>query len=104
MNAPKRRANCDETGLEMATCRHSITQKALNMFQGELYGYSYYIVKNLLIPKKTKFFWCDVVCKMWPWLKRVDPEMCQTLSPALSVFHALQHDPSCQVSLISLLA
>lgn len=30
-------ANQDETGLEVAACRHSIALKALNMFRGEMY-------------------------------------------------------------------
>ena len=42
--------------IEIASCRHSIAQKAVNMFQGELYGYLLYIQKNFMAPNKVKFF------------------------------------------------
>ena len=29
--------NLDETGLEVAGCRHALALKALNMFRGEMY-------------------------------------------------------------------
>ena len=32
----KTMANLDETGLEVAGCRHGIAQKAVNMFRGEM--------------------------------------------------------------------
>ena len=32
----KTMANLDETGLEVAGCRHGIAQKAVNMFCGEM--------------------------------------------------------------------
>ena len=32
----KTMANLDETGLEVAGCRHVIGQKAINMFRGEM--------------------------------------------------------------------
>jgi hypothetical protein len=38
-----KRAKLDETGLDIAGCRHSVAQFAVNMFQGELYGYAHYI-------------------------------------------------------------
>ncbi|XP_046861723.1 uncharacterized protein LOC124455016 [Xenia sp. Carnegie-2017] len=36
----------DETGLEVAGCRHSIAQATLNMFRGEIYGYAHYLHMN----------------------------------------------------------
>ena len=30
-------ANLDETGLSVGGCRHTIAQKAVNMFRGEMY-------------------------------------------------------------------
>jgi len=38
----KTMANLDETGLSVAGCRHTIAQKAVNMFQGEMYVYTFY--------------------------------------------------------------
>lgn len=31
------KAHLDETGIEVAGCRHGIAQKAVNMFRGEMY-------------------------------------------------------------------
>ena len=83
----------------MASCRHNIGQKAVNMFQGELYGYALYIQNFFMIPRNVKFMWCDVICKYWPWAKKVDEEVTKIMLPALSVMHAKGHGPSCQVSL-----
>ncbi len=33
----KTMSNLDETGLEVAGCRHALALKALNMFRGEVY-------------------------------------------------------------------
>ena len=38
-NSKHKGKSLDETGLEVATCRHRLGQKAINMFQGELFGY-----------------------------------------------------------------
>ena len=35
-NKLKERANADETGLEIAGCRHGLAQWAVNMYQGEI--------------------------------------------------------------------
>ena len=52
-NTPRRRA--DETGLEIAGCRHGLAQWAVNMYQGEIYGYAHYLQS-----KKTVTCWCEV--------------------------------------------
>ena len=36
----------DETGLELATCRHVLAKKAINMFRGEVFGYPYFFNKE----------------------------------------------------------
>jgi hypothetical protein len=41
----KTMANLDETGLEVAGCRHGIAQKAVNMFRGEIFGSPHYLHK-----------------------------------------------------------
>ena len=40
------------------------------MFYGEVYGYAHYLQINDMIPQKVSFFWEDVVCRYWPWLKK----------------------------------
>ena len=37
--ASKSMPNLDETGMIIGGCRHVITQKAVNMFRGEMYVY-----------------------------------------------------------------
>lgn len=67
------------------------------MMYGEVYGYAHYLQVNYYIPKNVEFFWYDVICKYWPWLKKNDPATSKKMSPALSVMHAKAHDWSCQV-------
>ena len=43
----------DETRLEVATCRHRLGPKAINMFQGELFGYPLFGLKSLWSPRKS---------------------------------------------------
>ena len=38
----RKTAKLDETGLDIASCRHGLEQRAVNMYQGELYGYKLY--------------------------------------------------------------
>ena len=45
--ASKTMQHLDETGVVIAGCRHIIAQKALNMFRGEMYMYTYFIVQML---------------------------------------------------------
>lgn len=49
-NQPLKRAKLDETGLEIAGCRHGLAQCAVNMYQGELYGYEHYIQRYQMQP------------------------------------------------------
>lgn len=97
-NSLHKKKNLCETGLEIAGCRHSMAQKAVNMIFGEIYGYAHYLQKTYFIPKKVKYFWYDVVCKYWPWLKKNDGEVSEKMKPALSIMHAKAHSWSCQVS------
>lgn len=96
-NTIKKRRNLSETGLEISGCRHGLAQHAINMMYGEVYGYAHYLQVNYYIPKQVQFFWYDVVCKYWPWLKKNDPGTAQKMNPALSVMHAKAHTWSCQV-------
>ena len=45
-------------------CRHGLAQWAVNMFQGELFGYANYIHLKKMIPSGVKYFWEDIVCKI----------------------------------------
>ena len=40
-------------------CRHSLAQWAVNMFQGELYGYANFIHQKKMIPASVNYFWED---------------------------------------------
>lgn len=51
-NAAKR--SPDETGLEVAMCHHHFRQIAMNMLQGELFGYHCFGLKSLLSRRKSK--------------------------------------------------
>lgn len=87
----------DETGIDVVTCRHVIAEKALNMFQGELFGYPMYLIKHFMIPKRVKFCFADVMCKLWPFMCHHDPSINNHIRPALSVMHAKGHSLDCQV-------
>ena len=97
-NILRKKKNVAETGLEIAGCRHALAQKAVNMFQGEVYGYAHFLQCNYFIPKNVEFFWYDVVCKYWPWLEKHDKINKNKMKPALSVMHAKAHSWSCQAS------
>ena len=87
----------DETGLEVATCRHVLAQKALNMFRGEIFGYSLFLIKNFMVPRTVKFCFADVMCKLWPFICKNEPSLTDKIRPALSVMHAKGHAIECQV-------
>lgn len=82
-------AKLDETGLDIAGCRHSVAQYAVNMYQGELYGYAHYILAKKFSEKPLNFFWQDIMCKFWKWAQKSDPAFNDyQIKPALSVMHA----------------
>ena len=98
----------DETGLELAGCRHAFGLAAVNMYQGELLGYAHCLQVNRLAPQHVKFLWQDVVChgglKYWPWFssipKELSPSVAFDMKPALSIMHGKAHVWSCQVMAI----
>ena len=55
-NAPRRRAKFDETGLEIAGSRHGLARWAVNMYQGEIYGYAHYLQSKKMLPAGVKYF------------------------------------------------
>lgn len=93
----KKQGQLDETGLEVASCRHSIGQKVLNMFQGELYGYPLYLIKHIASNRDVTFCFADVICKLWKFVKKHAPSIAKEIIPALSVMHAKGHSLDCQV-------
>ena len=97
-NISRRKAKLDETGLYLCACRHQIAQKALNMFQGEIYAYPLCIQKYFVVPKQIGYFWQDVICQYWPWLKKVAADVAEKQVPALSVMHAKGHAWYCEVA------
>ena len=68
------------------------------MYRGEIFGYAYFLQKYFMAKKEVDFFWYDVVCKYWVWLRERDPFMVDQMKPALSVMHGKVHEASCQVS------
>jgi hypothetical protein len=90
-------ANLDETGLEVAGCRHGIAQKAVNMFRGEIFGYPHYLHTRFFM--NVVCFWADVVCQYWPWARQKEAVTGIPLTsvPCLSVMHANAHSWLCQV-------
>lgn len=95
-NTARKRGKLDETGLEIAGCRHGLAQWAVNMYQGEIYGYAHYLQCKKMFPAGVNYFWEDIVCKYWKWAKKVGgAEM--SMKPALSVMHSKAHKWSCQV-------
>lgn len=87
-NTARQKKNLDETGLEIAGCRHGLAQWAVNMFQGEIYGYANYIQAKKMLPAGVRFFWEDIVCRYWKWASKIGREETKTMRPALSVMHA----------------
>lgn len=94
-NSGKKGHRQDETGLEIAGCRHGLAMWAVNMFQGELYGYAHYIQEKHMSCAKVKFFWEDIVCEYWKWAQKVG--IPSGMKPALSVMHGKAHTWTCQV-------
>lgn len=98
-NTARQKKNLDETGLEIVGCRHGLAQWAVNMFQGEIYGYANYIQAKKMLPAGVRFFWEDIVWRYWKWASKIGREETKTMRPALSVMHAKAHKWSCQVYL-----
>ena len=99
-NVKKRGASLDETGLEIGSCRHAIGQKAVNMYQGELFGYPLYLMKFFMEPKGVQFCFADVICKLCGFAKKHKPVVADNLKPALSIMHAKGHSVECHVILV----
>ncbi|PFX13516.1 hypothetical protein AWC38_SpisGene22393 [Stylophora pistillata] len=96
-NHGRKAAKLDESGLEIAGCRHGLAQWAVNIFQGELYVYANFIHKKKMIPAGVKYLWEDIVCKYWKWAGKAGGlENCD-MKPALSVMQAKAHSWRCQV-------
>lgn len=95
----KKKAHQDETGLEVAGCRHALAQKAVNMHSGEQYGYPHYLHALVLQPLGINFLWQDVICRYWPWaMRRLNYQQAvATIRPALSIMHSKAHAWDCQV-------
>ena len=102
------KSKLSETGLEVAGCRHSIAQAAVNMTTGEQYAYPHFLHSQILLPLGIKYLWQDVICKYWPWATRLGQqkpqfaEAVEKVIPALSVMHAKAHAWDCQVWITSM--
>ncbi|XP_056091635.1 uncharacterized protein LOC130071045 [Rhinichthys klamathensis goyatoka] len=87
--------------MEVAVCRHGVLLRSLNMMRGEIFAYPMFLQKELT-PKNVQFMCTDVICKYWPYLRRVVSD-CPELSPLLdmkpflSVMHAKAHSWKCEI-------
>ncbi|XP_066918229.1 uncharacterized protein, partial [Clytia hemisphaerica] len=95
-NNARKYKSLDTTGLEVMSCRHQLGQRALNMKQGELYGYPLYLIKEHINTRDIKFVFADVMCKLSKFIQRVDAETAKAFKGALSVMHAKGHGIDCQ--------
>lgn len=72
------------------------------MYRGEVFAYPHYLQKELGKTQKIEFVCTDVMCKYYPYLKRVceafpDLEYLLQMRPFLSVMHAKGHSTKCEV-------
>lgn len=67
------------------------------MFRGEIFGYPMYLVCHFMIPRRVKFVFADVMCKLWGFMTEKQPSIESGIKPALSVMHAKGHSLDCQV-------
>ena len=88
----------DENELEVAACHHRISQEAVNMFHGELFGYAMCFKKEFMVPKNIKFCFADVMCKRWKFIGQRAPTIKKQIKPALSVRHGKGQPFDFQVS------
>lgn len=99
-NTKRKWGSLDETGIEVAICRHCIAQKAINMFQVELFAHSMFLMKTFMLPRNVKFAYADVMCKLWNFTIRHETSFIDHIQPALSVMHAKGHALDCPVLMI----
>ncbi|XP_066911104.1 uncharacterized protein, partial [Clytia hemisphaerica] len=97
-NTERKRKSVDDTGLYVASCRHQYGLKSINMKRGEIYAYPAYLLTNFILPNKVEYLFTDVMCKLWPYLCKVDSNLPSKIKGALSVMHAKGHNLRCQVS------
>eukprot|EP00795_Rhopilema_esculentum_P017067 gene17067-8583_t len=71
-NQSQKFKNLDETGIDMISCRHRIAQKAVNMFRGELFSYSYFLEENTLADCGSSILYTDVACKYLKFVRKID--------------------------------
>ena len=85
-NKPLKRAKLDETGLEIAGCRHGF---AHSVCRERVPGRALWIctLQNAAC-LSVSFIWVDVICKYWKWAKNAGLLKECLIKPALSVMHA----------------
>ena len=92
----------DETGLDVASCRHFKIQGAVNMTKGETFKHTNFLHCRVS-EKNFKFICLDVMCRYWQYAERVIdtfgmefPNLKET-KPFLSRMHAYLHSWYCRV-------
>ncbi len=66
------------------------------MFRGEIFGYAYYLQKNIT-PNAT-FYFSDVACRYSKWLRKNDLDLYMSQTPAIGMMHVKGHPAFCEVS------
>ena len=69
------------------------------MFQGELFGYPLFLIKEFMVPKKIKYCFVDVMCKLWKFIGQRESNIQKSIKPGLSVMHDNGHAFDSQVFL-----
>eukprot|EP00795_Rhopilema_esculentum_P013875 gene13875-4826_t len=92
-----KRKMLDETGLLFSSCRHQVAQKALNMFQGELFAYHHFWHLNDVLKREAKFFFQDIACRYKTWVEKIDPVNAAKVTFAVNLMHGAGHDWTCQL-------
>ncbi|KAL2095799.1 hypothetical protein ACEWY4_007947 [Coilia grayii] len=98
----KTNIKCDEEGVEVAVCRHSLLLRGLNMYRGQIFAYPLFLQKELASKRNCQFFCTDIMCRYWPYLEKVvkalpDLKNLVQMKPFLSVMHAKGHSTKCEV-------
>ena len=81
--------------------RHILSiNMTINMLHGDLFWYSMFLIKEFMV-QKTKFYFVDVMCKLWKFIGQRAPNIQKQIKHALSVMHAKFHAFDCKVSLFT---
>lgn len=70
------------------------------MKQGELFAYPLFLIKYFMVPNAVNIVFADVMCKLYKFIERTEPDVAKCIKGALSVMHAKGHSIDCQVCIV----